>query len=369
MKPIDSSGNATLAGGLTVGGLSDGFLHADKTGKLFTVQIDLGKGITSTLGVGNGGAGQTSLTQYGVLYGNGTSGISAITPGTSGYLLQSNGSGTAPSWVAANGLSAGSVGFSGVTGGANTTAAMLVGSGASLGFTGTGTINASSLLGNTWAVPGTIGSTTANTGSFTALTSNGALSLKDLTATSQYGYSNYAGRKMEITDGTVASPVTTAGSTFKVSRTEFLASPGVGANIVDGEANAAIYGASVNNGASVQQVTGVIGVAKKLGTVAADATALYGFAWNDSSSGGGAAGLFTEGRRDTNLGSATGAEIHSTNWTTTPAVYNPNGNSDSIGVWSTVSGLANGGPAFAANTERRNAGRKRELHAIRSVSR
>ena len=186
---IDGSGNETLAGGLSVGGLSDGFLHADKTGKLFTLQIDLGKDITSTLGVGNGGTGQTTLTQYGVLYGNGTSGVGTLAPGTSGLLLQSNGSGAAPSWVAANGLSAGSVAFAGVTGGTNSTAAMLVGAGASLGFTGTGTINASSLLGNTWAAPSAIGGSTPAAATFTtaALTNTGnALVLSGTGATIQF---------------------------------------------------------------------------------------------------------------------------------------------------------------------------------------
>jgi hypothetical protein len=122
-----------------------------------------------TIGVGNGGTGQSTLTQYGMLYGNGTSPVSALTPGTPGYLLQSNGTTAAPSWIAASGLSAGSVAFSGITSGTNTTALMLVGTGASLNFTGSGTINASSLLGNTWAVPGAIGSTTPNTGSFSTL--------------------------------------------------------------------------------------------------------------------------------------------------------------------------------------------------------
>ena len=59
--------------------------------------------------------------------------------------------------------------FSGLTSATNTTAAMVVGAGASLDYTSTGTINASTLIGATWAAPGTIGSGTPNTGAFTTL--------------------------------------------------------------------------------------------------------------------------------------------------------------------------------------------------------
>jgi len=128
-----------------------------------------------TVGVANGGTGTTSLTQYGLVYGNGSAALSALTPGASGSVLQSNGIGAIPSWVAASGLTAGNVAYSGVTGGTNTTAAMLVGSGASLNFTGTGTINATSLLGGSWAAPGAIGATTPNTGAFTTLALAGNL--------------------------------------------------------------------------------------------------------------------------------------------------------------------------------------------------
>lgn len=50
--------------------------------------------------------------------------------------------------------------FSLLGSGTNTTAAMVVGTGASLTVSGSGTINATTLLGNTWASPGTIGGTT-----------------------------------------------------------------------------------------------------------------------------------------------------------------------------------------------------------------
>jgi hypothetical protein len=93
--------------------------------------------------------------------------------GSNSYVLSTNGSGSL-SWVAQSG-GGGSSAFSALTGSTNTTAAMIVGTGASLNYTGSGTINASSLLGGTWAAPGAIGSGTPNSGSFTTLSASGAL--------------------------------------------------------------------------------------------------------------------------------------------------------------------------------------------------
>ncbi|KKU32270.1 MAG: hypothetical protein UX47_C0015G0005 [Candidatus Collierbacteria bacterium GW2011_GWA2_46_26] len=81
--------------------------------------------------------------------------------------------------TAITGVPASAVSFENITSGTNTTAAMVVGAGASLNYTSTGTINASSLIGGTWAIPGTIGSTTPNTGAFTTLSSTGTTTLGD----------------------------------------------------------------------------------------------------------------------------------------------------------------------------------------------
>ena len=114
----------------------------------------------------------SSLTTNGILYANSATTATSLTPGTSGYVLQSNGTGSPPSWVA-NASTTPS--FAILTSGTNTTAAMVVGSGASLDFTGSGTINASTLGGATFAAPAAIGSTTANTGAFTTLISSSTL--------------------------------------------------------------------------------------------------------------------------------------------------------------------------------------------------
>jgi len=60
--------------------------------------VDLATGVTGTLPVGNGGTGATTFTANGVLYGNGTSAIAATGTGTSGQILTSNGSGSAPTF-------------------------------------------------------------------------------------------------------------------------------------------------------------------------------------------------------------------------------------------------------------------------------
>lgn len=96
--------------------------------------------------------------------GSPTTCVSGVPTGTAPSFLaagsQENGS---PICTVANGLCGGGGGappFSAITSGTNTGAAMVVDSGASLGFTGSGTINASTLLGNTWGAPGAIGGVT-----------------------------------------------------------------------------------------------------------------------------------------------------------------------------------------------------------------
>ena len=88
--------------------------------------LPLTTGVTGTLPIANGGTGAATLATNNVLLGNGTSALQGVAPGASGNVLMSNGS----TWTSA----------------------------------------ASS---TNWAVPGTIGSTTPNTGAFTTLTTTG----------------------------------------------------------------------------------------------------------------------------------------------------------------------------------------------------
>jgi hypothetical protein len=56
--------------------------------------------LSSALSVANGGTGASSITQYQILMGNGTSPFTGITPSTSGFILTSNGVGAAPTFQA-----------------------------------------------------------------------------------------------------------------------------------------------------------------------------------------------------------------------------------------------------------------------------
>lgn len=84
---------------LTLPPFSNGILRTNGVGSLSASLIDLTKDTTGTLPISLGGTGGTSFTQYGLLYGNGTAGFNTIAPGTSGYILATNGTGTMPSWI------------------------------------------------------------------------------------------------------------------------------------------------------------------------------------------------------------------------------------------------------------------------------
>jgi len=147
-----------------------------------TLKLEAGTGITLTADTSNkkvtinSSSTFSGLTTNGVLYADSATTLTSLTPGTSGYILQSNGSGSAPSWIANSGATPA---FSTITDGTNTQAAMVVGAGASLTYSGgtatSGVINANQLLGGTWAAPGSIGSTTPASGAFTTLSASGTL--------------------------------------------------------------------------------------------------------------------------------------------------------------------------------------------------
>jgi hypothetical protein len=79
---------------------------------------------TGTLAVANGGTGQTSLTANNVLLGNGTSGVQAVAPSTSGNVLTSDGS----TWVSQTPASAPVTSVNGLTGAVSMTGLNDIGS-------------------------------------------------------------------------------------------------------------------------------------------------------------------------------------------------------------------------------------------------
>jgi len=80
--------------------------------------------MTGTLAVANGGTGQTTLTANHVLLGNGTSGIQAVDPGSSGNVLTSNGT----TWTSAALPAGGVTSLNGQTGAITNTSLYAIGS-------------------------------------------------------------------------------------------------------------------------------------------------------------------------------------------------------------------------------------------------
>lgn len=121
----------------------------------------------------SGGGGSAPMT-YGTISGNTT--VFGTTNGslTNGNCLKADASGNLVDAGAPCGTT--SLAFSGLTSGTNTAAAMVVGTGASLTISGSGTINATTLGGATFAAPGSIGSGTPGSGAFTTLSASGAIS-------------------------------------------------------------------------------------------------------------------------------------------------------------------------------------------------
>lgn len=85
--------------GLTLTNFSVGVLHTDTTGSVSAKLVDLGRDVMNVLPIGAGGTGTTNFTQNGIVYGNGSSGLQILSPGNAGYILATNGSGAAPSWI------------------------------------------------------------------------------------------------------------------------------------------------------------------------------------------------------------------------------------------------------------------------------
>jgi hypothetical protein len=131
--------------------------------------------LTNVLTVANGGTGQGTLTQYGVLLGEGVGSIGAAVPGTSGQMLLSTGATSNPAFGNNPVITGGTINNA-VIGGTTAVAGTFTAVNAtSIGATtpGTGaftTLTASSGINST-----NIGATTPGTGSFTTLSASGTL--------------------------------------------------------------------------------------------------------------------------------------------------------------------------------------------------
>ena len=92
------SGDLAVNQNLTVSGTITGHFNNSISinGKSYngSSSVDVG-----TIGVGYGGTGKSSWTQYGIVYATKTNELGQMAKGTSGQLLQSKGDGAAPVWV------------------------------------------------------------------------------------------------------------------------------------------------------------------------------------------------------------------------------------------------------------------------------
>jgi len=170
---LNVAGNSYIGGTLTTTGAISAPTSTNTINNLVinSGTITSGTWQATAIGATYGGTGQTAYSTGDLLYASSTSALSRRGIGATGQVLTV--SGGVPVWASVG--EAGSVSFGNITSGTNTQAAMVVGTGASLNYTGSGTINASSLQGGTWGAPLGIGTTTPNTGAFTALSATGNL--------------------------------------------------------------------------------------------------------------------------------------------------------------------------------------------------
>jgi hypothetical protein len=99
---VDTNGGMALYGNeVTFSGIDNTPIGASTAAAgTFTTLAAISLGLTDPLTVANGGLGLTSITQYDMLLGNGTSAPTLVAPGTATYVWTSNGSGAAPTWQA-----------------------------------------------------------------------------------------------------------------------------------------------------------------------------------------------------------------------------------------------------------------------------
>lgn len=170
------------------------------------------------------------------------------------------------------------------------------------------------------------------------LTRLSGTSLTDTRGVNQFnfGSAGYDGRRWRLYDGSNASPITTAGPTVKISRTESIPTSQCAGNVVATECNAALSVISVGDVNTQVQANSIRGDSLTYSTSASDAVGVQAYGRVKGPGTGTGTGLYALGRRDTDTGSATGAEIRVENNTLTEPTYNTNGNSRGSALWLTT---------------------------------
>ncbi|HYM20825.1 MAG TPA: hypothetical protein VEW28_07470 [Candidatus Kapabacteria bacterium] len=250
---------------------TNGVVHTSGgNGQLGVSAVLLGSEVSGTLPINNGGTNGTATPTAGaVAYGTGTA-YAFTLAGTSGQVLTSGGAGT-PTWTSQSALA---IPFGSITNATQSTTNLVVGNGGSLSATGTGSINATALLGNTWAVPASIGSTTPNAGAFSTLTANTYINF--LGTTVQLLLNGVAGTSGQVlTSAGVGNTPTWTSQTALVNtlggdvsgasnaNTINSANAGIGGRLAAGlntAANNAVNGDVVNHDATLTVATNKLGI-------------------------------------------------------------------------------------------------------------
>lgn len=154
-------------------------------------------------------------------------------------------------------------------------------------------------------------------------------------------YNQWAEQKWSVEHGTAASPVTTAGPTVKMSRTEDMDAATANGNAVDDEATATLSVYHKALAGSEMQSCAIRASAENLGTSAAgdDAFALSAHGRITGSGTGIGSGAYIEGRRDTATAMVNGMEVTSWNYTADDPTYSTSAISETCGIWVASRGL------------------------------
>lgn len=126
-----------------------------------------GGGAHTLLGVTHSDTATATPVRGDIIIANTSPAWDRLVKGTADYCLRMNAAGTDPEWRVCP--SGGAPSFTDITTGTNITAAMLVGSGGSLGFTGTGTLNAKSVNGTIFSNAESLGKIPIGQGDGTAV--------------------------------------------------------------------------------------------------------------------------------------------------------------------------------------------------------
>lgn len=277
-----SVATATTTPAITLGTSLTGILRGNGTALVAAVASDFpvlnqnttgtAANITGIAAVPNGGTGLTSVTLGGMLVGNGSSALSVVTPGTTGYVWTSNGAGMSPSWQPATGGGGGGSGtvtsvsvatangFAGSVANASTTPAITMTVTVSGMLKGNGTAVAAAVSGTDYA-PGT---SALATGIVKSTTGTGALSIAVAGTDYTAGTAALATGLLKNTTATGAHTIATAGMDYSAG-TAALATGILKTTTTTGALSVAVAGdfptLNQNTTGTASNVTGVVAVA------------------------------------------------------------------------------------------------------------